>query len=435
MLPLLPSMPLMSTPTVASATAARTPGVRIRYMGNKRALADDVAAVCRTLEPGARLIDLFGGLCNVAGAVAADGRSVQVNDIQRYATLAASCLVATEQGPPDVAAASAMLRPAFATNRSLLCQRFDAALRAEAEALATGRAESIAAAAAVWPHAASSAEVAAEVAELRRSPKGPHRLCTLTFSHGYFGLEQSIELDSLRCAIDHATADGATGAAAANARWLRLALLQTASRVASTPGHFAQYLRPVSAAATRRIVACRRRAVWLWFLDDLARLGPYGTARWRRGNRVSGEDALCVVERLAARAAPRIFYADPPYSKEHYSRFYHVLESLERYDYPPAVGTGRYRPDRFHSDFAVGSRVIEAMRRLLSGIAAASGTLLISYPSTGLLAARGVGLGDLLAEHFGEVRLAVDRSASHSTLGGRHGRSSRPVREQLWLAR
>jgi adenine-specific DNA-methyltransferase len=132
---------------------------------------------------------------------------------------------------------------------------------------------------------------------------------------------------------------------------------------------------------------------------------------------------------------PAIFYADPPYSKEHYSRFYHVLETLERYDYPEAIGAGRYRPDRFHSDFAVGSRVGEASEKLFSGIAAVEGILLFSYPSSGLLSKTGACVQSLLERHFKAVSLMVDRPARHSTLGGRYGSPFRSVREQVWLAR
>jgi adenine-specific DNA-methyltransferase len=398
-------------------------------MGNKRALAAEVATVCEGLNPDRPLVDLFGGMCCVAGAVASTGRRVHVNDIQSYAELAARCLVATPQLPPTSAEVERMLGTAFISNRRRLNRRFAAALRRERNALGAATPLRLAAAFADWPHAASDPEIAAEVAALHNEPIPPHRLCTLTFAWSYFGLAQSIEIDSLRFAID------SVAPSPTHTRWLRLALLQTASRVASTPGHFAQFLRPASQAATARIVACRRRSVWDWFLQDVDTLRPYGNAAWRRRNKVSRSDALKLVEGFAQAPERSIFYADPPYSKEHYSRFYHVLETLERYDYPSAVGAGRYRPDRFRSDFAVGSTVLEATNKLLATVAGMGGTLLFSYPSKGLLTCKeGVAMPELLAAHFDEVRLVVDRPAHHSTLGGRHGAPTRSVREHVWLA-
>src|SRR5690606_24128372 len=38
-----------------------------------------------------------------------------------------------------------------------------------------------------------------------------------------------------------------------------------------------------------------------------------------------------------------IIYADPPYQFVHYSRFYHALETLAKYDYPELKFKGRYR--------------------------------------------------------------------------------------------
>jgi adenine-specific DNA-methyltransferase len=45
-------------------------------------------------------------------------------------------------------------------------------------------------------------------------------------------------------------------------------------------------------------------------------------------------------------------YADPPYAPVHYSRFYHALETLVKYDYPAIEHKGRYRIDRHQSPFS-----------------------------------------------------------------------------------
>src|SRR5690606_1288340 len=155
---------------------------------------------------------------------------------------------------------------------------------------------------------------------------------------------------------------------------------------ATAPGHFAQYLRPSSDAALRRILASRRRSVWDSLLEDLALIRPYGESAWRSKNRVFGHDALAIWPHLdAPDVGPAIYYADPPYSKDHYSRYYHVLETLSRYDYPDSRGRGRYRPDRFRSSFAVKSEVVSSIRSLAARVAERASVLLLSYPSTGLL--------------------------------------------------
>jgi len=402
-------------------------------MGNKRLLAGEVAAICGDFEAERPLVDLFGGMCNVAGSLAASKRVVHVNDVQSYAELAARCLIASPSRPPEGCQVAGALRSAFTSNYQMLEDRFERELRQEQEILDSASRNQMMKASDEWRHGANDLDVAREIARLHGKKQSPYRLCTLSFAWSYFGLKQSVELDSLRFAIDQASEGEARPA---DVLWLRLAMLQTASRVASTPGHFAQFLRPTTTAACARILSYRRRSVWDWFLADVSALRPYGTVKWRRRNRVTRGDALSFVEGASQRKgeSPAIFYADPPYSKEHYSRFYHVLETLERYDYPAAIGAGRYRPDRFQSDFAVASRVCEASQRLFSGIAAVGGILLFSYPSSGLLSKAGASAQTLLDEHFKTVSLVIDRPARHSTLGGRHGTPYRAVREQVWLA-
>jgi hypothetical protein len=66
----------------------RAGGPRIRYMGTKHSLASEVASHVRGLPPGP-LLDLFGGMGSIAGALAPH-RPAYVNDVQAYASLAAT---------------------------------------------------------------------------------------------------------------------------------------------------------------------------------------------------------------------------------------------------------------------------------------------------------------------------------------------------------
>ena len=405
-------------------------------MGNKQQLAEEVAVFCAAMSPKRRLVDLFGGMGSVAGAAAASGRSVWVNDIQNYAQLVTGCLIASSEDPPPAALVRRILLPAYRRNLCALRERYASELESERRVLRRGDQDSLRTLQHEWRHAANDPGIAAEVRAARTGKQDrPYRLTTLLFAWGYFGLGQAIELDSIRYAIDHARAgevisDGSSA-------WLRLAWLQTASRIASAPGHFAQFLRPTSAAGAKRIIAARRRAVWDSLLEDVATVRPYGDAAWRAQNRVLGADALTIWPKLdELGVGPAVYYADPPYSKEHYSRYYHVLETLTCYDYPDAEGAGRYRPDRFRSTFAVKREVLGSVRTIAKAVAERDGVLLLSYPSSGLLTARlGIDPAALLGEYFDLVELVISRSASHSTLGARHGASTRSVVEYVWAAR
>ena len=413
-----------------------TVGTRIRYMGNKQQLAGEVAVFCESLRDGRRLVDLFGGMGSVAGAAAASGRNVWVNDIQSYAQLATRCLITSSNEPPPADSVRRTLLPAYRHNLSALRERYATELESERHVLRRGDFEALRRLQDEWRHAGNDLDVATEVRALRDGhDDGPWRLATLLFAWGYFGLRQAAELDSIRFAIDHARDHEIIDDEQAD--WLHLAWLQTASRIASAPGHFAQFLRPTSAAGARRIVAARRRAAWDSLLDDVSTLRPYGEPAWRAHNRILGQDALTIWRELdALDVGPAIYYADPPYSKDHYSRYYHVLETLTQYDYPDADGAGRYRPDRFRSTFAVKTEVVGSVRTVAREVAARDGVLLLSYPSTGLLTMQlGIDPVVLLGEYFDDVKLAISRAARHSTLGGRHGAAGQEVVEYVWAAR
>jgi hypothetical protein len=80
-------------------------------------------------------------------------------------------------------------------------------------------------------------------------------------------------------------------------------------------------------------------------------------------------------------------YADPPYSRYHYSRYYHVLETVALRDNPeisnnPATGRisrGVYRKDRHQSPFSIKSQARGAFRELFNLSSSLKCPLVLSY--------------------------------------------------------
>jgi adenine-specific DNA-methyltransferase len=401
-------------------------------MGSKHDLSEEVAGLVAEFDVDRPFLDLFCGMCSIGGAVAPSGRKVWGNDIQWAANTAARCLLATVESPLDRDRISAVLREDYETNASVLSRRFRRALAEERLILESGDRSRFTSTYDGWRHGGNDRRRAAEVARLAEKPhESPYRLFTLTFAWGYFGLKQAIAIDSVRYAIDSARERRALSAG--EARWALLALMQACSCVASTPGHFAQYLNGRTPTSFARVAAQRKRDVWGQFLSEVVVMAPYGDAAWRHRNRVFRQDALTIWPRLRRLGFERgVVYADPPYSKDHYSRFYHVLETLIRYDYPPAMGAGRYRPDRFVTPFSLKTKVLAAFEALFAGVAATESALILSYPSNGLLSPREI--EHALDRHFGSADLALCRRTTHSTLGGRHGNAANRVHEMVFVA-
>jgi adenine-specific DNA-methyltransferase len=411
-------------------------GSRIRYMGNKHDLAPLVAELVRRRRADRPFLDLFCGMCSVAGAVAGSGRRVLGNDVQGYAALVARCLLATPEQPPEPERLARVLRRGFLRNRARLLERFAGEMERERAILAAADRARYREVYAGWRHAANDTGIAAEVQAIREGalPPVPYRLTSLCFAWGYFGLEQAIAIDSVRYAIDGARRSGALSGAESD--WALVALLQAASCTSASPGHFAQYLHPSSDQGFVRILRQRRRNIWSQFINEARLIAPYGTKHWRQGNRVLCGDALDVwgqLDELDFRDG--IVYADPPYSKDHYSRFYHLLETLTAYDHPRVSGRGRYREGRFATPFSLKSTVRGALGELCAATAERDCTLILSYPTNGLL--NGVcetDPGDVLREHFSRVKLRMQERTRHSTLGARHGAASNEVGELVWVA-
>jgi adenine-specific DNA methylase len=84
-----------------------------------------------------------------------------------------------------------------------------------------------------------------------------------------------------------------------------------------------------------------------------------------------------------------VLYADPPYTRDHYSRFYHVLETMCLRDDPPisrvtkggsrAVSRGSYREDRHQSPFCIRSAAPAAFEALFAAARRRDLPLALSY--------------------------------------------------------
>ena len=105
----------------------------------------------------------------------------------------------------------------------------------------------------------------------------PYRLFSITYSGSYLGLHQCIQIDSIRHAIDILYHQEIVDEN--QRRWLCLALCQAMSKVATTTGHFAQYLR-IKEKTCRRFVAQRRRSVTLTPKSGPGGSSPMRPERW-----------------------------------------------------------------------------------------------------------------------------------------------------------
>lgn len=220
----------------------------------------------------------------------------------------------------------------------------------------------------------------------------------------YFSPLQAIELDALRQTLpdDEDCRKVALGA-----------LIEAASKCAAAPGHTAQPFQPTISAA-KYIVEAWNRNVWdivSHAVDSIS--GTYA--------RVAGEArAGDFVQSIDALEGGDLVFADPPYSDVHYSRFYHVLETLARGKEISVFGKGRYPPfaDRPVSDFSRKGQSLAAAKALVDACARREVNLVLTFPSVG--ASNGLAAADFVelgAGKFSSIQ-THEIASNFSTLGG-----------------
>lgn len=372
----------------------------VKYMGSKRAMLGNGLgeALGRSLANAERVLDLFTGSAAVAWYVAERyTKEVLASDLQKYST---------------VLAASVIERTMPITDRDWVEQWF-----CRARTLISGQSQ--------WEDIAALQDALCKIsvtdaAERARSINFSEEY-PLSRAYGgyYFSPWQSVWIDSLRASLP----------AAEDHRNVALAaLIQAASRCAASPGHTAQPFKANETAGRFLVEAWQRDlpAIVRTRIDDIA----------PRSAKKKGQAHCKNALELAEAAQPGdLAFLDPPYSGVHYSRFYHVLESVARGHVGEVSGAGRYpeRAERPISDFSMISTSKQAFDDLLAVLARKKANVIITFPSGN--ASNGLSGEDvraLAANHFQIEEAKV--SSRFSTMGGdlKH-RAARQQADELIL--
>lgn len=299
----------------------------VSYMGTKRHLANSVAELAVNCKEGA-LLDVFSGMCAVGQAVAPN-RPIWSNDLQTFAVLVARCQFCHPGASPTADMAEEDLSRHFGRHLNTLLLENQQEVNTEKSAI-----ERV-----CYGTLSKLFEDQIFVANRLHHGSGTnYRLFLQRYAGTYLGWQQCAEIDSLRYAIDQIVDQPRKD-------WFLVALSGAMARCANTTGHFAQALYP-KASNIRKIVGQRGRSIWTEFLYAVDRLEAIGSDDWRTKNRVFRSDAGKLLADLEGTTEVGVVYADPPYTADQYSRYYHLYETLILYDYPSARGRGLYRDDR-----------------------------------------------------------------------------------------
>lgn len=374
----------------------------MKYMGSKRVMLQNGLGDLLTSEAASasRVVDLFCGASSVAWFAATKlNKPVHAVDLQEYAAILAAAVVRRSEPLSPMKLEREWLGAAVRSR--LKFHGWKEASELDGRQLNT----------ASWRSRAQ---------ELCRGGVATTKSVVFTKYGGhYFSPTQALSFDAMLHALP-----GKAGLRDA----CLAAVIIAASRCAASPGHTAQPFK-----ATRSAARYLREA-WLRDPFDYARQAVRELAPLHASQLGDAEvgDANVVANSLLA---DDLVFVDPPYSGVHYSRFYHVLETIARGTCGPVEGVGRYPPpsERPNSAYSRRDKSGDAMDQLLQTLADRGCRVIVTFPrdvcSNGL---SGHDLEEMSRAYFKVARKCV--KTRFSTLGGNSAnRAARKVADELML--
>jgi adenine-specific DNA-methyltransferase len=350
----------------------------MKYMGSKRSMLENGLGevLQRELKDARRFFDLFTGSGSVALHVAKNfDIPVVASDLQSFST--------------------ALVEAVILRRRPLASAKIWVAWKARA-------ARRINTLSHIPPN---SVGVTAKTVARHRAWSSAQDEWPLTNAYGghYFSAHQAVWIDALRATLP-ANVDSRSVALAA--------LIDAASFCAASPGHTAQPFQPTATAG--------RFLAEAWSRDVLGRTKRQLDllCEWtskRQGMALQG-DANSIAKKVKS---GDLVFIDPPYSGVHYSRFYHVLESIAQGSTGTVSGIGRYPPaeNRPRSRYSLQSEARDALNDLLQTLAAREAKAILTFPDHEC----SNGLSGSLIKSIAEVYFNVSQSSvksRFSSLGG-----------------
>ena len=381
-------------------------------MGSKTKIIDYVVnGINEVRRPSATVLDLFAGSCSLAGAIGRQA-AIHSNDIQSYSAVLADAYTnswKSENSPEADQLLSAAEKEVDKTIRDLgdYLVKYDRDL--------------------TLPEFVALEEKQRELIDIDFGSEW--HLFLKNYSGTWWSAEQCLWIDAFRKVADDYKEDPTFSV-------IMSSLMFAMAYSSQGTGHYAQYRDANTHSSMKDIMIYRMRDVRALFIRKYSEV--ISTLPKSAPNTLSSATSLNYSDALKSFAGGTV-YADPPYCFVHYSRFYHALETLVKYDYPEIqikggkIVKGRYRVDRHQSPFCISSKVPKAFEDMFRGVQETNSNLVLSYSNTGMISLEH--LSDIAAEIFhGRKMELLSMDYQHMTLG-RQGIRHRDVKECLLLVK
>jgi len=416
----------------------------MKYMGSKRELLPEIKkAVFELCDKGETILDIFAGTASV-GAYLKDNYNIISNDIQAYSQVLGDAIITSSacKSLPNVKESLCEIKRHYEVNQLHLQNilketlfQSDQFISIEKNTWTEKNRKNYLKFISNFPSPVNT--FYSTNSELQLIYKMylennniftkslPYFQTTFLFSEVYFSLRQAIDIDSIVYAID------CTFSNKVYKNIYLSALIYAYSYCSSGTGHFAMFRDLKSISSVEDVFIYRKRDVWEYFEQKLLGIYDFHNYYPDRKYLMMNKDYVDILQSTKYFNDVKLIYADPPYSFVHYSRFYHAIESLVKYDYNIPQFKGRYRDDRHQSPFCQKQNVESAFELLFHYAHDNNSNVLLSYCDTGMISLENIlniGERNSFTIEVQEIKY------NHSTMG-RVGHKSNKISEYLIKAR
>lgn len=366
----------------------------IQYLGSKTRVVDTIVSECKRLyTPGEYVVDLFSGSSIVSQSLYKNGMHVIANDIMSFSSDIATCMLNQARKTTSVSLIENFIENLGVLSASKYQNNFIDLIDREQLLLSEQNLGGLKFLYERLSQVGNDNVANPQIEYIRNhygiSAIGNIPLFANYYAGTYFGIKQSLDIDVLRNKIENEWQESKD-------LWvykvLLTALYNTCSIIVHSAGkHFAQPIGIDDDNKTKitnvRLFENRSYDVIEVFKSCVISILQSTASFVSEGRSFALNEDICASEFKNAIAEKKmsVIYADPPYTAQQYSRFYHIPEVLHSYVYPKLQifrgkhTQGIYPDDKYKSPFCSKTKAKRAFESIFALTSEHQSHLIISY--------------------------------------------------------